>query len=139
MRPVVSGDIVERLRRAADTSAGGGGEWYQLVHRCREAADEIERLRAVRDTERAQVKDAAAAAFNLSDLFLERDNMLLNEIERLRAEVERKHDYACRMDALAEERLIEITRLRAAGDALAEVADEWPELVEAWQEARRER
>ena len=33
----------------------------------------------------------------------------------------------------------EITRLRAAGDALAEVADEWPELVEAWQEARRER
>jgi hypothetical protein len=42
----VSADIVERLRRAADTSAGGGGEWYQLVHRCREAADEIERLRA---------------------------------------------------------------------------------------------
>jgi hypothetical protein len=33
----------------------------------------------------------------------------------------------------------EVERLRAAGDALAEVADEWPELVEAWQEARRER
>jgi hypothetical protein len=33
----------------------------------------------------------------------------------------------------------EIERLRAAGDALAEVADEWPELVEAWREARRER
>jgi hypothetical protein len=33
----------------------------------------------------------------------------------------------------------EIERLRAAGDALAEVADEWPELVEAWQEARRGR
>jgi hypothetical protein len=33
----------------------------------------------------------------------------------------------------------EITRLRAAGDALADVADEWPELVEAWQEARRDR
>ena len=32
-----------------------------------------------------------------------------------------------------------IERLRAAGDALAEVADEWPELVEAWREARRER
>ena len=30
-----------------------------------------------------------------------------------------------------------IERLRAAGDALAEVADEWPELVEAWQEARK--
>jgi len=42
----VSSDIVERLRRAADKSALGGGEWYQLVHRCREAADEIERLRA---------------------------------------------------------------------------------------------
>ena len=42
----MSGDIVERLRRAADTSASGGGEWYQLVHRCREAADEIERLRS---------------------------------------------------------------------------------------------
>jgi hypothetical protein len=28
-------------------------------------------------------------------------------------------------------------RVRAAGDALAEVADEWPELVEAWQETRR--
>jgi hypothetical protein len=35
--------------------------------------------------------------------------------------------------------LDEVERLRAAGDALAEVADEWPELVEAWQEARRER
>ena len=33
----------------------------------------------------------------------------------------------------------EIERLSAAGDALAEVADEWPELVETWQEARRER
>jgi len=31
----------------------------------------------------------------------------------------------------------EVLRLRAAGDALAEVADEWPELVEAWQEARK--
>lgn len=34
--------------------------------------------------------------------------------------------------------LDEIVRLRAAGDALAEVADEWPELVATWQEARRE-
>lgn len=32
--------------------------------------------------------------------------------------------------------LDEITRLRAAGDALAEVVDDWPELVGAWQEAR---
>jgi hypothetical protein len=29
-------------------------------------------------------------------------------------------------------------RMLLAGDALAEVADEWPELVEAWQEARRD-
>jgi len=40
---------------------------------------------------------------------------------------------------LAADALTEIERLRAAGDALAEAADEWPELVEAWQEARRER
>ena len=38
-----------------------------------------------------------------------------------------------------QEMLAEIVRLRDAGDALAEVADEWPELVKAWQEARRER
>jgi hypothetical protein len=43
----------------------------------------------------------------------------------------------CTRDLAAER--AEIKRLRAAGDALAEVADEWPELVEAWQEARRER
>ena len=28
-------------------------------------------------------------------------------------------------------------RMLLAGDALAEVADEWPELVAAWQEARK--
>jgi hypothetical protein len=38
---------------------------------------------------------------------------------------------------VTQEAAAEIERLRAAGDALAEVADEWPELVEAWQEARR--
>ena len=31
----------------------------------------------------------------------------------------------------------EIERLRIAGDALAEVVDDWPELVDAWEEARR--
>jgi uncharacterized small protein (DUF1192 family) len=65
---------------------------------------------------------------------------LLDEIERLRAEVERKHDYACRMDALAEERLMEITRLRAEvsrlTDELQQVANEIA-LAES-QEARRE-
>ena len=39
--------LVERLRAAADRSANGGGEWYQLIHRCREAADEIEHLQAL--------------------------------------------------------------------------------------------
>ena len=47
---------------------------------------------------------------------------------RLMSEADRRQDAAD-----------EIERLRAAGDALAEVADEWPELVEAWQEVRRER
>jgi hypothetical protein len=78
-----------------------------------------------------------------------------DEIERLRAEVLRKHDYGCRMDALAEERLMEITRLWLAGAALAEVAlyarswitpvaamnfrDRLDAALAAWQEARRER
>jgi len=42
-----------------------------------------------------------------------------------------------------EEAAAEIERLRAAGDALAEVVDEWaratPAALVAWQEARRER
>ena len=82
-------------------------------------------------------------------------NQNLAEIERLRAEVLRKHDYGCRMDALAEERLMEITRLWLAGAALAEVAlyarswitpvaamnfrDRLDAALAAWQEARRER
>ena len=53
------------------------------------------------------------------------EDALLWEIERLRA-------------ALAAERA-EVERLRTAGDALAEVVDDWPELVAAWKEARRER
>ena len=40
-------DLVVRLRAAADKSANGGGEWYQLIHRCREAADHIEKLRGI--------------------------------------------------------------------------------------------
>ena len=37
-------DLTARLRDAADKSANGGGEWFQLVHRCREAADRIDAL-----------------------------------------------------------------------------------------------
>lgn len=44
------GNLVTRLRDAADLSANGGGNWFQLVHRCREAADEIERLAERRQT-----------------------------------------------------------------------------------------
>ena len=40
-------------------------------------------------------------------------------------------------EQLAAERA-EVERLRAAGDALAEVVDDWPELVIAWREARHE-
>ena len=40
-------DLVVRLRAAADRSANGDGEWLQLVHRCREAADHIEKLRGI--------------------------------------------------------------------------------------------
>ena len=58
------------------------------------------------------------------------------EVMRLRADLAAANS-ELRSDLLAARQ--EITRLRAAGDALAEVADEWPELVEAWQEARRER
>ena len=31
---------------------------------------------------------------------------------------------------------VEVMRLRTAGDALADVVDDWPELVAAWNEAR---
>ncbi len=55
-------------------------------------------------------------------------------VERLRSHL----DSMCMNNIVCGDAADEIERLRAAGDALAEVADEWPELVEAWQEARRE-
>jgi tRNA(Arg) A34 adenosine deaminase TadA len=120
----VSGDIVERLRRAADTSAGGGGSWYQLVHRCREAADEIERLRADDLHEQHRIG---------TDLVQDDDDDIM---QRLRYQALR---------ALVAEQHAEIKRLRAAGDALAEAANDglpsrWTiATIAAWQEARRER
>ena len=56
--------------------------------------------------------------------------------ERDSVETQCRHlrERICRLAANAAH---EIVRLRAAGDALAEVADEWPELIEAWQRARK--
>jgi len=42
--------LVARLRRAADTSEAGKGDWYQLIDRCREGADALE-AQAARITE----------------------------------------------------------------------------------------
>lgn len=53
----------------------------------------------------------------------------IHEIERLRAEVERKSDYAERMDALAEERLIECNRLRAE---IAQLESAWT-FISIWK------
>ena len=39
-------ELITRLRAAADKSENGGGEWYQLIHRCREAADALEAAQA---------------------------------------------------------------------------------------------
>ena len=83
---MVSGDIVERLRPA-------------LVRYCR-------------TSEECMGTCKNACAWHKELLTYENVAAAADEIERLRAEVERKHDYACRMDALAEERLMEITRLR---------------------------
>ena len=47
-------DLTERLRAAALLSETGGGEWYQLIHRCREAADRIDQLEA-RETKLATI------------------------------------------------------------------------------------
>jgi hypothetical protein len=59
------------------------------------------------------------------------------DLARLNAEVGAADAVANTLRALVAEQHDEIERLRAAGDVLAEVADEWPELVEAWQRARK--
>lgn len=59
-----------------------------------------------RDAEIARLTDELAGTIKVREQAFEK-------IARLRAEVDAKHDYACRMDGLAEERNIEIQRLRA--------------------------
>ena len=119
----MSGDgiVTQVIQRWSDTTISthydGCWEWHP---HCAIAilADEIERLRAEVLHEQHQVGTDPA---------------------RLRTEVGAADALANTLRALVAEQHDEIERLRAAGDALAEVADEWPELVEAWQEARRER
>ena len=74
------------------------------------------------------------------------ETALLDEIKRLtadlaaeRAEVKRLRGFAEYVHQNHMKALSEVDRLRAAGDALAEVVDDWPELVAAWKETRRER
>jgi len=126
----VSGDdIVTVLRRLADD--GRIGTHYENCwqnHRgcaLMAAAAEIERLEAAR-------KQLLNAARGYMDMVCEeRDNN-----ERLKAE----------RDAERDTMRTEIDRLRAAGDALAEVVAWWGEgtstgdaVLAAWEEARRER
>lgn len=61
---------------------------------------------------------------------------LIPNVERLQDRyVEKLATIATLTDNLDATRA-ERDRLRTAGDALAEVVDDWPELVAAWQEAR---
>jgi hypothetical protein len=94
-------------------------EWQAAI---RSAIDEIVRLRRWK-TDATYVLDAWQEAWESAgisgSLGATKSEAMLDEITRLRAEVARKADYAERMDALAEERLIECNRLRAVLDAIA--------------------
>ena len=120
-----SSDIVKQLSTILDSEMSP----TQRAVICA-AASEIERLRA--DLERKCVQ------------CVDETTHQAKEIIALRAEVARKADYAERMDALAEERLINSNRLRAAGDGLAvafrtlgglDVAHD--AALRAWEKARR--
>lgn len=71
----------------------------------------------------------------------------VDEVERLRAEVERvegqrklRADLAYLMKSEKDDALAEVMRLRAAGDALAEeVRPGERDVLRQWEEARRER
>jgi len=123
-RPVLD-DIVTRLRHIHMELTADD---YDDVITA--AADEIERLRA--DLERKCVQ------------CVDETTHQAKEIIALRAEVARKADYAERMDALAEERLINSNRLRAAGDGLAVayrtlggLDAAYDTAIQKWEEARR--
>jgi uncharacterized coiled-coil DUF342 family protein len=95
-------------------------------------SDIVERLRAL-----AKVIDAPHALEAADEIERLRDEVISMRAERDSAQTQCRH-LSDRIASNAAERA-EIERLRAAGDALAEVVDEWPELAEAWQEARRDR
>ncbi len=48
------------------------------------------------------------------------------ELEQLKIERDRQHDYACRMDALAEERLSELVGARTRIEAVREIHKPFP-------------
>ena len=114
-----SDDIVERLRGWVP-----GDAWNRAVGEMREAADEIERLRAELAAERADQQW-------VERLMEQNDELSTRHVELLDA-----------LDATRFER----DRLRTAGDALAEArhrdlgrSTPDDQLLAAWQEARRER
>ena len=120
-----SSDIVKQLSTILDSEMSP----TQRAVICA-AASEIERLRA--DLERKCVQ------------CVDETTHQAKEIIALRAEVARKADYAERMDALAEERLINSNRLRAAGDGLAVayrtlggLDAAYDTAIREWEEARR--
>lgn len=58
------------------------------------------------------------------------------EVERLRADLAAERAEVVRLESQVRMLAGLSRRLLLAGDALAEVVDDWPELVVAWQEAR---
>ena len=105
------------------------GEWVEVISKaCHTTVpdlvpflDNIERLRRWK-AEAIEVLNRwdAVAVMVPSRLGERKSETVVAEIERLRAEVAGKADYAERMDALAEERLIAYNAERALADQLAE-------------------
>lgn len=90
-------DLVRRLRKAADTAASGGGEWYQLIHRCREAADRISSLtREIDQLTEERDEHHGARIINASALETWKARASLAEQQRDEAQLERDQFYQAR-------------------------------------------